>query len=351
MKERVPLVCVRPHGWVGEDAVGEPARLVAWVQRAEQLGLDGVFLGDRMLANAGGPGGDVYAASMLEVTTMLAAIAASTSTIRLGPLIYVFPYRHPVQTAKITSTLDLIADGRLILGAGIGWNRKEFDVLGIDPASRGERFEEALEIVRRLWRGHPVSHAGESWTLKDVQVVPRPAQEPGPPVWLASFSPSSALDWEGDVSQVSRRVLDRVGRLADGWVPLIYSASSKRRLDPHVLGVAWSHVQESATQAGRASTDVAFVYSDWCYIIDETNASVERCKRALAGFFPGSWEDAKRTYTIGSSDEVIDQIRQQTAEIDRVDDYVLTPLDDTVEQLELIASEVAPVLRESTATR
>lgn len=350
MSPETPLVCVRPHGWVAEDAEGEPARLVAWAKRAEELGLDGIFLGDRMLARAGGPNGDVYAASMLEVTTMLAAIAASTSTIRLGSLIYVFPYRHPVQTAKITATLDLIAEGRLVLGAGIGWNRKEFEVLGIDPAGRGKRFEEAVDIVRRLWRGDPVSYAGEWWTLEDVQVVPRPAQGSGPPVWLASFSPSSALDWEGDVSERSRRVLDRVGRLADGWVPLIYSASSKRRLDPHVLAVAWEHVQESADRAGRTRDGIDFVYSDWCYVTDGTDASVERCQRALSRFFTGSWEEAQQTYTIGQSDEVVDQIRQHTVEIDHVDAYVLTPLDDTEEQLEALARVVAPALRERTRT-
>lgn len=349
MNRQGPMVCVRPHGWVGTEAEGEPARLLTWIQRAEELGFDGVFLGDRMLARAGGEGGDVYAASMLEVTTMLAAIAATTERIRLGSLIYVFPYRHPVQTAKIIASLDLISDGRLILGAGIGWNRKEFEVLGIDPSGRGERFEEALRIVRRLWGGESVTYKGESWTLDDVQVAPLPVQKLGPPLWLASFSPSSALDWKGDVSETARRVLDRVGRVADGWVPLVYSASSKRRLDSDVLATAWQNVLESAEHAGRGREEIDFVYSDWCYITDDDAASVKRCQKALSKFFTGSWEEAKRTYTIGSPTAVIDQIRAHTVGIDHVDAYVFTPLDDTEEQLEALAADILPALRQHTS--
>jgi probable F420-dependent oxidoreductase len=350
MNPNQPLICVRPHGWVGADAAGEPDRLLSWVQHAESLGFDGVFLGDRMLARASGPQGDVYAASMLEITTMLAAIAATTERIKVGPLVYVFPYRHPIQTAKISASLDVLADGRLILGAGIGWNRKEFEALGIEPSGRGERFEEALDIVRRLWSGEAISYQGRWWTLADIQVAPRPVQEPGPPVWLASFSPASALDWEGDVSERSRRVLDRVGRVADGWVPLIYSASAKRRLDADVLTTAWNRVLKSAQRAGRTRKDIDFVYSDWCYITDHGAASEERCQAALSGFFAGSWEEALSTYTIGSSDEVITKIERHTDGIDRVDAYVFTPLDDAEEQLDALAESILPALREKAST-
>lgn len=340
-----PNVFVRPHGWVGADARGEPARLLAWAQRAEELGFDGVLLGDRMLASAAGPKGTVYGASMIEVTTMLSAIAASTERIRLGTLILVFPYRHPVQIAKVTASLDVISDGRLILGAGIGWNRREFDVLGIDPADRGERFEESLTIVRELWTGDPVDFEGKWWTLDGVQVAPRPVQAGGPPVWLASFSPDSTLDWGDELPERAQKVLDRVGRLADGWVPLIYSASSKRRLGADVLASAWQQVQEAAVRSGRARDDIDFVYSDWCYILDGDAGTPEQCQQALSRFFTGTWDDALRTYTIGTPDDVITRVTQHTVRIGRVDSYVFTPLDDTEEQLAALAEHLLPALR------
>lgn len=338
-----PFVGIRPPGWVTAES-GALHDLVTWAERAEALGFDGAFVGDRLLSEAVTPGGaTVYGASMLDVTVALAMIAARTTRILLGPLVLVFPYRHPVQLAKTFASLDAASGGRLVLGAGIGWNTKEFEVLGVPMAGRGDRFEEALGAVRRLWSGHPVTHEGLTWQFHDVQVVPAPARPGGPPVWIASFSPGQALEWSAELPPSAVRQLDRVGRLADGWVPLVYSASAKRRLEPATLASAWQVVMDSAAAAGRARADIDFVFSDWGYVLEGPDAQ-NRCKRALARFFRGSWEDAQRTYTIGPADEVLDKLRAHTAGIDRVDGYVFTPLSDETEQMELLA-DVARQLR------
>lgn len=339
-----PLVCVRPPGWVTPTS-GPPPDLLAWVERAEECGFDGAFVGDRMLAEATTPGGAVvYGASMLDVTVALAAMAARTNRILIGPLVLVFPYRHPVQLAKTFASLDAASGGRIVLGAGIGWNAREFEVLGIPMAGRGAQFEEALSLVRRLWSGEPVTHEGETWQFSDVQVVPAPARAGGPPVWLASFSPGQALDWTGELPPTAQRQLDRVGRLADGWVPLVYSASKKRRLAPEILASAWKLVLESAHAAGRGRSQIDFVFSDWCYVLDGPGAE-ERCKQALARFFDGTWEDARRTYTIGTPAEVLDKVRAHTAGVDRVDAYVFTPLSDEIEQMDRLADLAAELRR------
>lgn len=324
--------CVRPPGWVGGDARSAFAAMRSWVVRAEELGFDGVFVGDRMLAQAAQNGGPVYAASMLEATTTLAAFAALTERLLLGPLVMVLPYRHPLQLAKTIATLDVICDGRLILGAGLGWNRPEFDALGIPRPERAQRFEEALSIARRLWAGEAVTHTG-TWTFRDARVDPLPVRPGGPPVWMASFSPGSALDWTGDVPPPLQRALARIGRLADGWVPLVYSASSKRRIASAVLARAWERVRDSAASAGRPDDAVQFVYSDWCYVLDGPGATA-RCQEALRGFFTGTWEEAQRTYTIGTPEQIADRIRAHTAGIDRIDAYVLTPLGADIGQLD-----------------
>lgn len=329
-----PLVCVRPPGWTA--ATARPfAELLQWAQHAELLGFDGLFVGDRLLAQASRLDQVVYGASMLDATVVLSAIAARTERILLGPLVLVFPYRHPVQLAKTIASLDVVAGGRLVLGAGIGWNQAEFDALGIPMAGRGQRFEDDLADVRRLWRGEAVTGNEHRWGGDGVRVSPLPVRPGGPPVWLASFSPGQALDWPGELPGPARRVLDRVGRLADGWVPLVYSASSKRRLDPATLGRAWDHVVASAQTASRRREDVDFVFSDWCYVLDGPN-SRERCQRALSGFFTGDWDEARRTYSIGSADEILTKIHEQTAHIDRVDAYILTPLSDEPDQLDLM---------------
>jgi hypothetical protein len=179
-----------------------------------------------------------------------------------------------------------------------------------------------------------LSHEGANWKFSGVQIVPPPARPGGPPIWLASFSPGQSLDWSPDeLPPLSLRQLDRVGRLADGWVPLVYSASAKRRMDPSTLAAAWAKVLDGAAAVGRTREDIDFVFSDWGYVLDGPG-SEERCKQALARFFDGTWEDALRTYTIGTADEVLAKLRVHTAGVDRVDAYIFTPLSDEPEQME-----------------
>ena len=193
-----------------------------------------------------------------------------------------------------------------------------------------------------------MTHDGAAWQFEDVQIAPAPARRGGPPVWLASFSPGQALDWTDTFPPLVLRQLDRVGRLADGWVPLVYSASSRRRLAADTLGRAWRLVLESAAAHGRTRADLDFVFSDWCYVLSGPDAE-QRCQAALARFFSGSWEDAQRTYTIGTAEQVLEKIRAHTAEIDAVDAYILTPLSEEPEQLELLAG-LAADLRTPIAT-
>lgn len=331
-----PFVGVRPPGWVSPGATNSFADLVGWVERAEALGLDGVFVGDRLLAEARTQQQAVYSASMVDVTVALSTIAARTTRMLLGPLVLVLPYRHPVQLAKMVASLDVASRGRLVLGVGSGWNGREFEVLGLPMSRRGARFEEIVEILRLLLTGQPTDFDGEFWHLAGVQITPAATHGP-PPIWMASFSPGQSLDWPDEPPPRSLPQLARVGRLADGWVPLIYSASSYRRLDAPVLGRAWRHVLDAAEAAGRSRDDIDFVFSDWCYVLDGP-ASRVGCERALAAFFSGDWADARCTYNIGSESEVLDRIRDHTVAVDRVDGYVLTPLSEEPAQLDAMAS-------------
>lgn len=289
----------------------------------------------------------VYGASMLEATTTLAGLAAVTDRMLLGPLVMVVPYRHPIQLAKTVATLDVISSGRLVFGVGLGWNETEFTALEIDRSQRARNFEECLEICRSLWAGKTVSHKG-AWTFENVGLSPLPVQPGGPPIWMASFSPGSALDWVDDVPPLAQRALSRIGRLADGWVPLVYSASARRRIDPVVLGHAFDHVLEAADEVGRERAEIDFIYSDWCYVI-ESSADEARCRAALDGFFNGTWEEALATYTIGTVEQVTEQIHEQAAEIDRIDGYVLTPLGSDPDQLDALA-DVRCTLQRRTAS-
>lgn len=131
-------------------------QLIEWAQTAERLGFDGIFVGDRLLAEASTSAGAVYDASMLDPVVTLSAIAASTQTILIGPLILVVPFRHPLQIAKWVASLDVLSNGRVVVGAGLGWNEREFEALGLSLATRAARFEESLGTARELWCGRVV---------------------------------------------------------------------------------------------------------------------------------------------------------------------------------------------------
>ena len=145
-----PLVCVRPPGWTHAQAQPFKA-LMTWVQRAETLGFDGVFVGDRLLSEASRAGEVVYGATMLDAMVTLSAIAAGTEKVLLGPLVLVFPFRHPIQPAKLDDVAKPLCGHQSApragaLDDGVGGNgcpvEKAPQFVGIDPC-RLKRVQQA----------------------------------------------------------------------------------------------------------------------------------------------------------------------------------------------------------------
>jgi len=338
-----PIVGVRPAGWIQGDGRAQTAGLIDFAVHADRLGFDVVYVGERLLATAGRTDLKVYEAPMLEPFVLLAAIAARTERIRLAPLVTVVPFRHPAQLAKITASLDVISDGRFVLGAGAGWSQAEIEMFGTDRRRRGVQLEEGIRLVRELWTGQPVDEEGEFWTLHGVQVTPTPVQQPGPDVWLASFQPDDATTFSGSMSAGQRRALERIGRIADGWAPLTYSAGHKTQLSPEQLGQGWEIIEEAAEGAGRRGDGIDILYPHWIEIV-ETEADRAECERALARFFPGTYDEAVQTYLIGTADEIAERVAAHTARLPRVDGYLFTSISERREQLDAIAEALRPRL-------
>jgi len=335
---------VRPPTWLHDDDVAETSAAVEWAVEAERLGFDVVFVLDRLLAAARGSTGlAVYGSTMVDPYLMLSAIAARTTRVRLATLVAVVPFRHPAVMAKLTASLDVLSGGRYVFGAGSGWSDPELRMFGVDRRRRGAQMEEGIELVRQLWTGAAVTASGQWWQLDEVQVLPRPVQRPGPPVWLGSFAPDDAVTWSGRMSPAQHRALGRVGRLADGWVPLTYSAGHKRQLDPAQLAQGWDIVAESAVEAGRKPDDIDIVYAHWIAIVRD-DAERRACEAVLSRYFPGDYDAARQTYLIGTPEEIAERVRAQTAPLERVDGYLFTPINDTSEHPEAIATELRPLL-------
>lgn len=191
---------------------------------AEDAGFDGAWVFDHFTALYGDPGGPC-----LEAWTLLGALAAHTSRIRLGTLVTGITYRHPSVLTTEIITVDHVSGGRVECGLGAAWNENEHRTLGIPFPStkeRMQRLEDAIEIFRLLTTGERVSYEGRHHSLDQAQYRPVPVQKPHPPIWIGANRPQLGLPL--------------VGRQADVWHGWGTGYAEK-----------WDVVRRSAEKAGR----------------------------------------------------------------------------------------------------
>lgn len=179
--------------------LAHPQALAEVAVAAEEAGWDGVFLWDHIMyrqpvTDAGDP------------WIGLAAIAAATDRVMLGPMVTPLPRRRPQIVARQAAALDQLSGGRFILGAGLGLDRsgRELSAFGEEPDDRrrAQMLDESLAIIDGLWSGEPMVHHGDHYTVDDVTFLPRPVQRPRPRVWLAGRWPNRrpmrrAARWDG----------------------------------------------------------------------------------------------------------------------------------------------------------
>ncbi len=169
----------------------EVERPVPWAEyldlarRAEALGFDSVWVGDHLIYDL--PGG--VTRGPYEAWTTLAAIAAATSRVELGPLVASTSFHAPAMLAKQAATVDAISGGRLIVALGAGWNKREYTAFGFPFDQRVSRFEEALSIIAPLLRTGRCTFAGQFYGVEDCVLDPAPTRPGGPPLIVGSNSP------------------------------------------------------------------------------------------------------------------------------------------------------------------
>ena len=148
------------------------SEVAAIARVAEDSGFDSIWVGDHMLYRADGrPDRGPW-----DVWTQLAALAAVTTRVRLGPLVAATAFHPPGILARMAASVDEVSGGRLVLGLGAGWNEPEFRAFGIPMDRLASRFEEAFEIVRRLTAGERVTFHGSFHSVDDAVLLPRPAR-------------------------------------------------------------------------------------------------------------------------------------------------------------------------------
>ena len=178
---------------VNYGTCGDSASAVRIAQAAEAAGLESVWTGEHIvLPDPSLPSFPLAPETpMLDTIVALTWIAAHTTRVRVASGIIVLPLRNPVLLAKELATLDVVSNGRLIIGVGAGWLEPEFKALGVPMGKRGERMDDALRAMRALWTMEHPEHHGPSVSFSGVASYPRPIQRPMPPIVIGGESASA----------------------------------------------------------------------------------------------------------------------------------------------------------------
>ena len=217
-----------------------PQQMADVALRAEQLGFESVWVAEHVVFptqirsrypyTAEGVPPINPATPLLDPLLALMQVAARTERIRLGTNVYILPLRHPITVARMATTLDVLSNGRLTFGIGLGWLEEEFTALGIDFASRGARTREYVRALRALWTQPEPSFYGRYASFGPVRFEPRPVQQPHPPIVFGGESEAA---------------LKRTAALGDGWYGVGHTPDSARG--------QVGRLRERLAEAGRAA--------------------------------------------------------------------------------------------------
>lgn len=244
----------------------------------------------------------------LEPLTCLAFLAGCTEKVLIGSSVTVLPYRHPLYTAKVATSIDTLSNGRFILGVGIGWMVEEFEALGIPFKDRAAMSDEQLRIIKLAWTEDRVHFEGRYYRFDDVAVYPKPVQKPRIPIWVGG---------EGEHAQ------RRAALYGDAWFPYFV------RITPQELKARFNNVRRWAAEAGR---DPAQVHFTCCLPIELRQEPVPLEEGRLIGNVEQIIEALK-----GFRDVGVEHIALQ---------FMVPRYPDRMKQIEQFAQEVMPALRE-----
>jgi probable F420-dependent oxidoreductase len=159
--------------------------------------------------------------------------------------VLILPYRNPVLAAKMLATLDVLSNGRLILGAGVGWMEEEFQALGLDNfARRGEVSNEYLRLFKEMWTSAAPEFHGEHYDVSGAGFLPQPVQKPHPPIWIGGHTGPA---------------IRRAAELGDGWMPI--GLRPPANLEPEEMAGKIARLRRLTVRAGRPEDAVSLCFS------------------------------------------------------------------------------------------
>jgi probable F420-dependent oxidoreductase len=279
--------------------------------RAETLGYDSLWLQERIV-------GDF---PMLEPVTLLSYVAAITAKLKLGTSVILLPLRNPLQLAKAYSTLDVMSNGRAIMGVGLGGGHlgSHEDLFGYTREGRVTRFTEAVQIMKLLWTEPKANFQGRYWNFKDVSMEPKPIQQPRLPVIFGGHHENA---------------LRRAVKYADGWMGAGSSSSG-------------SFIRESARLrdmlADAKRNPATFHFAKRVYLAVDSDKA--RAERRIREWFGKRYKNAD----LGPKVSIWGGAAECTEKIQKIvnggaQQIVFNPLFDEMEHLDICAKEIMPHL-------
>jgi len=278
-------------------------RWFAIADRVESLGLESLSRSDHFFSLMGHP-----ERPALECWTSLTALAQRTQRIRFGPLVSPMTFRHPALLARMAAAVDLLSNGRLVVGLGAGWNDAEHQAFGIALPPLKERFdrlEEGIAVIKALWSGGPVDLEGRYYPLRRAAAYPRPLQRPAPPVLIGG---------DGEI-----RLLRIVARDADEW--------NSHAPGPDVYKVKRAKLEEHCRAVGRNPDAIHRSWMGGILIGRDAREVAEKGRwmqsflSGLSGVRPDVAPDElrRRSWIVGTPDQVASQLEAWSAlRIERV---------------------------------
>ena len=307
--------CVFPN----RGPMATPANLGRVAEKAEALGYDTVWFSDHIVIPTEvksfypyDPSGKMPfnpSEPYWEPLTVIRYVAGRTSRLRLGTSVLILPYRNPIVTAKMLATLDVLSNGRVTLGAGVGWMEEEFKAIGLDTyARRGAYSDECIRIFRELWTKDNPSFRGEFHQFSNICCEPRPVQPGGLPIWIGGHTPQA---------------IRRVARLGDGWQPLVQRPPAD--LPPAEMQEKIAQLRAFAQQAGRDPRRITLAMG----------SSIQFTDGAATG---------PRSLFTGTSAQIVDTLRRyQELGIQNFRcDFPSLSIDGLLQAMERFATEVRP---------
>ena len=292
--------------------------LVEYGMKMEELGFDSIWAWDHVLL------GVQPNFPIIESLTLLTAIAARTKTIKLGTGILVLPMRNPVILAKQLGSMDLLSNGRLIMGLASGWYKREFDAVGVPFEKRGKIMDENLDILKRFWTEDMVKGEWMAHKIPAGVMYPKPVQKPYPPLLIGGY-----VD----------RVLQRAAVAGDGWLTYFYR--------PESFAKSWAKIRSFAREAGK-DPDKLLNASQLPIRVGKSRATVESemMEWLSKEWDYASWsESTKDSAILGTVDECVEQLKAHLAV--GTQKLIFVPYRYEMEQVETIAREIIPRLRQA----